>query len=88
MRHFEARGKGEKGKGKGTHTHKNGAWRVVDRGQSTNCTWQSGKRMRIRVVQHVRMATASVWKEESIKDSLPCKEFSEFKVSLFINAFS
>ena len=27
------------------------------------------------------MATASVWKEEEIKDSLPCKEFSEFKVS-------
>ena len=26
------------------------------------------------------MATASVWKEEDIKETLPCKEFSEFKV--------
>ena len=39
-----------------------------------------GKRMRTSFV-HGRMATDSVWKEEEIKDSLPCKEFSEFKVS-------
>lgn len=43
--------------------------------------------MRTRVV-HGRMATASVWKEEEIKDSLPCREFSEFKVSFLVGAFS
>ena len=28
------------------------------------------------------MATASVWKDEEMKETLPCQEFSEFKVSL------
>ena len=70
-----------------SHTKK---WHLEARagGRSTNCTWQSiCKRMRTGVV-HVRMASASVWKEEDIKDSLPCKEFSEFKVSFLITAFS
>ena len=73
-----------------SHTKK---WHLEARGggRSTNCTWQSNqpicKRMRTGVV-HVRMASASVWKEEDIKDSLPCKEFSEFKVSFLITAFS